>query len=146
MKNPFEVFETEETYEVDGVWQDFGGWRVKLARSGGKNTAYGKMLTDEIKKLGKATFDAVSKEEGDEIIIRVFAKTIIKDHEIKDENGKWKKGVYIKKDGVVTVVPFNSKNMEICLQQLPEYWNKIQSYADDYTVFQREVEKEQVKK
>jgi len=143
--NPFEMFETEESYEINGVWQDFGDFRIKLARSGGKNTAYNKMLADEIKKLGKATFDAVDPEEATDLVRKVFVKTIIKDHEIKGKKG-WEKGVYVKKDGKITVVPFTSDNMELCLKQLPEYWDKIQQYADDYKVFQREVETEIVKK
>ena len=144
--NPFEMFETEEGYEVDGVWQDFGDFRIKLARSGGRNTAYNKMLADEIKKLGKATFEAIEPEEASALVQRVFVKTIIKNHEVKDEDGKWKQGVFIRKDGKICTVPFNHKNMELCLKQLPDYWNKIQEYADDYTVFKREVEKEAVKK
>lgn len=146
MKNAFEIFGTEEVLEVDGVWMDFGSFRALIARSGGKNTLYGKTLTKEVQKLGKATFDAVSESEGDEIITKVFANTVIKDHEVKDENDKWKKGIYIKKDGEVKVVPFTSKNMQICLQQLPEYFKELQRFSDNFTTFQKEVEKKSVKK
>jgi len=145
MKNPFEMFETSNNYEVNGVWQDFGTFKVLLARSGGHNTRYFKTLNKEIKKCGKATFGSLSEEEGKAIIVKTFISSIIKDHQVKVD-GKWKQGIFIKKDEEVVVVPYTPKNMEICLTQLPEYFSKIKEYSDDFATFQDEVEKEQIKK
>lgn len=144
MVTPFEMFETKDEFEIDGVWQDFGDFKVLLARSGGKNTAYLKMLSDEVKKLGKATFEALAEEEMIDIIRLAFCKTVIKDHEVKID-GVWKKGVYVKNEGKVEIVPFQVDNMILCLKQLPEYFKQLQEWANDYKVFQDEVIEDQVK-
>lgn len=145
MKTAFDMFETKEDFEVDGVWQDFGTFKVLLARSGGKNTAYYKTLSEEGKKLGKATFDALDPKEMEEIVRTTFCKTVIKGHKVKSDKGEWQSGVYIKQKGKVTIVPYTIENMKTCLEQLPEYFKKLQEWANDYKVFQEEVTKEQVK-
>jgi len=147
MKNPYEVYETDSSAEIDGVWQELDGWRILLARSGSKNTLWDKELDKEVKKLGKATISAVSPEAANKIVMKVFSKVCVKAHEILNEDtGKWKSGVFIRDDSGVKLVPFNPKNMCTCLKQLPDYYDDLRKWADDFTTFQAEVEKETIKK
>jgi len=145
MTNLFEMYETKEEFEVDGVWQDLGMAKVLLARSGGVNTIYLKTLSDESKKLGKATFDALDEDEMVEIIRTAFCKAVIKDHLVKNDKGAMVKGVLIRKDDKVEIVPYNLENMKTCLKQLPEYFKKLQEWASDYKTFQDEVVEKQIK-
>lgn len=143
--NPFEMFETNDDLEKDGVWQNFGSFKVLLARSGGRNTSWYKEVSKAAKKAGKATFDAIDTDEKVDIIRTIFCKSVIKDHQVKNEDGEWEQGVYIKENGKPVVVPFNTENMKKCLEQLPEYFNKLQEWADNYKTFQEKIEEDQVK-
>ncbi len=145
MKNAFDMFEVNEDLEKDGVWQDFSSFRVLLARSGGKNTEWWKQLSNEAKKAGKATFDSIETDEKVDIVRTVFCKAVIKKHQVKNEEGIFEDGVYIKEDNEVKVVPFNVENMKMMLEQLPEYFKKLQDWSDDYKVFQDEIEEDQIK-
>lgn len=143
--NPFDLFETNEDEEIGGVWQNFGSFKVLLARSGGNNTNYFKELQFEAKKAGVATVDALEPKEFEEIYLNVFVKSVIKDHQVKNEAGNWEQGVYIKEDNQVKIVPYTNKNMKTCLKQLPEYFKKLQKWSDDYKTFQNKIEEEQEK-
>lgn len=143
MSNPFEMFETDTNEEVDGVWNDFGDFRVKLARAGGSNTSWFKEMNKEAKSAGVATIDALDSEQVEDIVRNVFVKAVIKDHQVKDEKKKWEQGVFIKEDSKVQVVPFTVENTVQMLKQLPEYYKKLQKWADDYKTFLVKIEEKQ---
>lgn len=135
MTTLFDMFETSDDLEKDGLWLKFGPSKVLLARSGGGNTAWYKELENQVKKVGKSTFDGLDTEEKVNIIRNVFCKAVIRDHKIKDEDGNWVSGVYVKEGNEVKTVDFNPENMSKCLEQLPEYFKQLQEWADDYKTF-----------
>lgn len=144
--NPFEHFETTEDLEVNGKWAIFGTYKVLIARVGGRNTYYSKVLTDELKKIGKATTDMLTGEELEDLLFTSFVKACIKDHKYKQDSGSWKSGVYIKEKDKVKIVPFNSENMIKSFKQLPDYYEQVEKIAKNFATFKTEVEEDQVKK
>lgn len=133
--NVFELFETNDDFEKNGKWMDFGSFRVLLARSGGNNSTWYKEVQKELKKAGKATWEALGEDEADDIIKSIYANAIIKNHQIKDADGNWVQGVYIKEDDEIKVVDFTPDNMKLCLKQLPEYFKRLREWSDDYKTF-----------
>lgn len=145
MKNLYEMYQTENDYEVDGVWQDIGPARIKLARSGGKNTLYQKTFTKVMKRWGKKSFDAVTEEEGKLILAEIFAKSVIKAWEVKDKKDEWVSGIEVMEKGKLKKVDFSIEVVTQCLIDLPDLFKDLQSWADDIKTFQKEVEEDQAK-
>ncbi|MCP4341367.1 MAG: hypothetical protein GY799_21430 [Desulfobulbaceae bacterium] len=146
MKNPFELFETNEDLEQKGVWQDFGGFRVLLAHSGGANTEYLKVLGAETKKLGYATLDVAEADDLKTIYMTTFCKAIIKGHQVKeDEDSDWTDGVYIRDDEGVKLADYTNDSMAKMLEQLPQYYLKLQEWASNYRMYQDNLDEKRVK-
>ena len=143
--NPFNMFETNVNEELDGVWNDFGDFKVLLARAGGKNTIWFKEMNKEVKEAGVATVDALDDGQLETLIRKVFVKSVIKDHQIKDEKGKFKQGVCVRKKEKVEIVPFTVENTILMFEQLPEYYKKLSKWAEDYRTFRMKIEEEQEK-
>lgn len=74
----FKSFATNEKLELDGAWVGLGGGaKILVARSGNKK--YGRMLSSLVEK-NQAVLDAKTDESdtvSDEIMIDVFANTIL---------------------------------------------------------------------
>lgn len=144
MKDLYDIFETVKEDEVDGVWQDFGTARIKIARAGGKNTTYIKTFTKTMKRYNKVNYEALKEEEADRVLAEVFAKSVIKAWEIKNEDDQWESGLILKKNNEKVKVPFSVENVITCLLDLPDLFRRLREYADDIKTFQTQVEEEQL--
>ena len=144
IKSLYEIYGTESNYEVDGVWQDLGPCRIKLARAGNKNTLYAKTFKSVLKRWDKKNYEAVTEEESKLIMAEIYSKAVIKAWEIKDDKGKWESGLFLMKDGVEKKVSATPANIAKCLIDLPDLFTQIQRWADDIKTFQKEAEEEQV--
>ena len=145
-KNLYDLYKTETELETGGVWQDFGDTRIKLARSGNKNTKYLKTFKQVMKKHNKANIEALSEKEQDELMAEIFVKGVITAWESKDDKDKWVPGIVMPDDkGELSLTPFNLKNAQKCLLDLPDLFGELRNYADDRKTFQKEVEEGQLK-
>lgn len=85
----FDAFGTKEDEEINGVWRDFYGAggthvRVKIARMGGNNTAFKRIMEKLSKPYRKGTVDGtpnIPPEKDAEMFREAVAKTIVKDWE-----------------------------------------------------------------
>lgn len=145
VKDLYDLYATEKEYETAGVWQDYGSARIKLARSGGKNTKYLKTIRTILKKYGKANWEAIKEEETDMILAEVFAVSVVKAWEIKNEKDEWESGIILMEKGKKKKVPFNIQNVKKCLLDLPDLFSDLRKYADDIKTFQKESEEEDLK-
>lgn len=89
--NLYELFGTDKSAEVDGIWIDYGAaGRFQLARSGGANTAYKKAIT----LMYKANKHAIETETmpddvAEQKTLEIFCKHVLKGWEgVKDRDGK----------------------------------------------------------
>ena len=150
MTNPYEVFETEEDLEKDGVWLDYGSWRVKAARAGGRNTLWAKEITKMSRKHNLSTTKNLGKEQSDKIMAGVYAKAVIKDWEVKvkDEEGNenWQRGIHLKdENGNVQIEEPTRKNITRALIDLPDLFEDIRQQTTEMSTYQNERIEEQVK-
>jgi len=151
MTNPYASFMTETDKEVDGVWNEYDGFRVKVARAGNRNQGYLKELgkiTKRYKNLNKMNDSAQQK-----ILAEVYAKHIVKNWGIEVERDA-ETGACIYEDGKihvfdeegnVSVSDFNKDAVVNILVALPDLFRSIRDFADELTNFQKEVEDEIVK-
>ena len=144
MKNLYEIFGTEEDFEVNGVWNEFGDTRIKIARNGNRNTEYWKTFEKVTKRLNKIGAESLPKEEQDRLMAEVYAKSIIKGWEVRNEKGEWEVGMMIMEKGKLKKVPYSIENVVKCLLDLPDLFTMIQKYANDIKTFQKEAEEKQL--
>lgn len=144
--NLYTRYKTDTLLETTGVWQDFGDTRIKLARSGNKNTKYLKTFKEVMKKHNKANIDALSEKEQDELMAEIFIEGVITAWEVKDEKSNWVSGIEMPNDkGEMTVLPFNLKNAKKFLLDVPDLFTELRTTADNRKTFQKEVEETQLK-
>lgn len=136
----YNTFGTDKNLEVNGVWQDFGTERIKIARTGNKNTAYTKEMRRVSRKLDKIDISSLPEEQTDRIMAEVFVKTIVRDWQVKNKKGEWEQGLTILEKGKEKVVPFNVDNALQCLLDLPDLFNALRAFASELKTFQTEEE------
>jgi hypothetical protein len=144
MKSMYEMYGTVDNYEINGIWQDLGSFRVKIARAGNKNSLYLKTFKNVMKRWGKKNYENVDDEESKLIMAEIFSKAVVKGWQIKNENGGWEDGLTLMVDGVETKVEYNSENVAKVLVDLPDLFSALQEWAGERKTFQKEIEEEQL--
>lgn len=144
----FDQFETSEQLEKNGIKIDYGSFRVTIARAGGANKRYEKILDVETKPYRRAimaeTFDNARSEQ---ILMKVFAKAVVLNWEVNENYGtgedpKWKKGIESPDGSVIT---YSEKNVIATFKLLPDLFRAIREDAEKASLFQAEARKEEAK-
>lgn len=142
MANPYEMFETSEELEQQGIVLDYGDFRIRIAHAGGSNKKYGKTLTRRLRPFEKQISAGTADDEVLSKIIReVFCETVVLGFEVKAEKG------YV--DGVPTkdgkVNPYNSGEVNRLFIELPKLYQDVKKQAEDFALFRVVEEEETVK-
>ena len=146
MKNFYERFKTEGDFEVNGVWIDFDDVRIRIARAGNKNTEFNKVLRKVLKRYENVKLEDLSKKDSDAVMAEVYARTIIKSWEVKDESGNWISGIWMPNDdGGFIIEEFNTENVKQCLVDLPDLFSRLRDDSQEMSNFQREEEEKEAK-
>jgi len=131
--NIFEMFETDENLEKDGIWIEMGKTndeppkpvRFKIARSGGANDAFLKALDKAFlpyrRQLQTDTYDPKVIEE---ITRKVFAKTVLLDWEnVKDKEGNF--------------IAYSKDNALDLLKRLPKLYEVLRADSENFNLFKQ---------
>ena len=120
------LFGTNEDAEKEGVWIDYGEIRIKVARAGGRNIKYQKVLEAQSKPHKRALqTDSMPEDQARAMLYRVYAKTVVVDWEgVKDDAGK--------------KLPFNEKNVLAMFEQYPDFFVEVKNMADGVALFREE--------
>ncbi len=120
----YDQLHTDPALETKGVEVDYGSLRVTLARAGGANKKYEKLLDARSKPHRRAMkTETMDNEVAIGIMCEVYADSIILHWEAKNAKGEWEVGVEAKpkKQGdPVKVLPFNRENVLQAMVDLPE--------------------------
>ena len=137
----YDTFETDPNMEQEGVFLDYGDFRIRIAHAGQGNSKYVKYAEKKLKPVRRAMeAGALGNERSMSIMIDIYSKTIILDWQIRGENDTWKTGIEAK-DG--STLPFTEENVEATLRALPNLFLDIQSQASSIANFRAaELEKE----
>lgn len=127
---------TSKELERKGVWVDYGGFRVRIAKAGGANRKYLQKVEMETKPIRRAmSAGTLSEDRARPIMVKVFVDTIIMgwqvfDAEANEGEGDWVDGIE-QRDG--SIEPFNAENVKAALDALPAVFNLIKqdAMADD---------------
>ncbi|MNV75702.1 hypothetical protein D3C71_1690130 [compost metagenome] len=78
MAGPFDIFETDQALEKQGINLDYGDFEVTVARAGGSNTAYEKAMLDVHKKHKyKLENGLFAGDEANRVLAEVYAATVV---------------------------------------------------------------------
>lgn len=136
----YQQFQTDKNRERDGIVVDYGTFRVTVARAGGANKAFAKALDVATRPYQRViAAEVMDNDKGREILIEVYAETIIKNWEIKGEDGKWSKGI----DGPDgKKIPYKTENVIKVLKDLPDLFLDIKSQAESLTLYRESLREE----
>lgn len=145
----YEHHKTDAELERKGVWVDYGGFRVRIAKAGGANRAYLQKVELETKPIRRSmAAGTLSEDRARPIMINVFVDTIIMGWQVFEsfndnpdaekkatkaqiaEGGIWKDGIE-QPDG--SLGEFTNANVTAALNALPAVFNLIKqdAMADD---------------
>jgi hypothetical protein len=134
----YDQYEANPDLEANGIWLDYGTFRVRTRFTGGANKAYTKVLEATMKPFRRVIDQgALPEERSKSLLMGVYAKTIVADWETAEETMedgtiKWKKGIETK-DG--TLIPVNPQNVLMTFQNLPNLFLDIVNAATSATNF-----------
>ena len=82
--NPYAAFETSKSLETDGIFVDYGTFRVRVARAGGSNRRYQTLLEQKARPHRRAAaLGTLDQDIADRIVAEAFAEGVIRDWESK---------------------------------------------------------------
>lgn len=137
MPGLYDTFETDISLEKEGIWLDYGDFRVKVGHTGGGNKKYVSFAEKKLKPLRRAIDSgAIDNARARAVMMDIFTKTIIFDWETKiDGEEEWQTGI---EDREGSIIEFNSENVLKTLKSLPKLFEDIQEGANSIANFKME--------
>lgn len=146
----YDNFQTDPQRESEGVWLDYGDFRVLVAHSGQGNKAYVRYAEVALKPVRRAMeAGSLSSERAAPIMRDIFVKTIIKGWQVANhgagldapEHERWKDGIEAPDGGILE---FNDENVQATLTKLPHLFLDIQEQAGRLSNFRMEELKDEL--
>ena len=116
MSGLYGQFKTDEQLEKNGVEVDYGDFKITLARAGGANKKFAKLLEAKTKPFKRAIqTETIDPERALDILREVYSEAVILKWETKVD-GKWKAGIE-SPDG--ELLPSKPENIYNTIKALP---------------------------
>lgn len=131
--NLFKQFGTDAEMEKSGIWLQYGKTedgrpiRIKIARAGGSNQKYLKVLDIKTKPIRRQIQnDMIDLSTSDAIMMEVFAETVVLGWEnVEDKDG--------------APIPFTKENVVALFKELPDLFADVRDQATKSALFRTEV-------
>ena len=119
-RSPYAMFKTDKNLEENGIWLDYGDFRILVARAGGNNQKYKIRLAAKMKPYIRAIHNGTMSEEKAENILReVYTETVILAWETKNIHGDFVSGIL---DEENNIIPDTKENILKTLEDLDELY------------------------
>ena len=133
MGSMYEAFRSDADAEKNGIILDYGTFRVTIARAGGANKKYQRTLEALSRPYRRAIqMEQMSDEQARELLKVVYARTIVRNWEVKVDKEKWEVGIE-SPDG--ETIPFNEENILLTFSNLPDLFADIMDQAGKAALF-----------
>lgn len=130
----YDTFETDGNLEANGVWLDYGDFRMLIASAGQGNKNYVRYAEKKLKPVRRAMeAGAMSNERSMALMADIYAKTIVLDWQVRVD-GEWKQGI---EDREGNIIAFNQENVETAFHSLPRLFMDVQEQAQSLSNFRR---------
>ncbi len=119
------LFGTDPQLEQEGVWCQYGTMRFLLARAGGANRRYGKVMMARMKPVRRALeIGNLSEERSRALLADVLAETVVLN---------WEKVKYKKQ-----VLEYSKENCRNLLTEFPDLLNELHSLAQRLELYRKD--------
>lgn len=138
-------FGTDPKLEKKGVWVDYGVFRVLLARAGGSNTKFQRLLEAKTKPYRFAIEKGLlPNEKAEDLYLEAFCEGVVLDWQIPDTSSKdgWKSGIEAQDGGTLDVT---LENKVATLKALPELFKALSNDANSATIYRQQLLEEDAK-
>jgi hypothetical protein len=141
MAGMYNTFKTDPVREQEGVWLDYGEFRIRVAHAGQGNKRYVAYAEKALRPVRQAmNAGALSNERSMNIMADIYAKTIVLDWQVLQPDKSWKTGIEAEDGSILTC---NPENVELTLKNLPNLFSDIQAQASSIANFRAaEIEEE----
>lgn len=129
----YAMFETDAKTESSGIVINYGDFKVRVARAGGENKRYVKILRELTKPYQKAIdTDTIDPEVAKEISIKAFVRGVLLGWEgVTDRDGN--------------ALAYNEANAIKVFTDLPEFFKEIAQQALNFTLFRAASQEDEAK-
>lgn len=144
--DPYAGSRTDPALEREGVWIDFGVFKIRIARAGGANKEYKKALTLKVQPYRRMiAAGTLSEEKAQTLKSEVFIETIVKGWMVQQEDDTWVAGVHDPK--TCEVLKATPANMQKALtdSSLHDVYAVLVAESEQADIFKQTLQEEQVK-
>jgi len=146
-------FKTDSSLESKGIVIDYGDARIRIARAGGANKKFARILDIKTKPFRRAiAAGSFDNDRSNTILMEVYADTVVLDWETNvgnDADPKWQKGIDPEDAGVESekgkLLPVNKDNVMKVFRNLPDLFFDIQQQAQAGALFRAELDESAAK-
>ena len=125
VSNTYEMFETDESLELDGIWYTYTFGAFRIAYVGGSNVAFSYEYSERMKPYLEADARGLMDETVRRAIqVDCYVKHIIRDwRHVTDREGK--------------ELPFNEKNVRELMMDLPQLFQVVRTAATNFANYRK---------
>lgn len=132
------MFGTDAKTEREGVWLDFGEFRVRAARAGGANKKYQRTLEELSRPHRRAMqLDLMDNDLAMDILRQVYARSVITGWQTKVD-GELVDGI----EGKDGLVPVSEENILAIFRELPDLFDSVQVDASKIALYRTKLREE----
>ncbi len=130
-------FQTDAILETEGVEINYGPFRITIARAGGSNKRFARIMDSKTKPHRRAIqTETMDPDRAGTIHMEAYAEAIILRWEAK-VNGEFKIGIENPDGGAL--LPVTVPNIVSTLVNLPDLWMDLQTQATRIALFRKTV-------
>ena len=139
----YEQFATNSDFERQGVEVDYGEFRVRLARAGGANKRFARVLEHKSRPFRRAIqADTMDRDKADAILRETYAEAVVLNWEVRIEDTqtgdeRWVQGIENPEGG--DPLPFNRDNVLRTLEALPDLFQELQEQASRISLYREQL-------
>lgn len=143
MNKLFKAFQTDKNFEKQGITIEYPGARIKVARAGGANANFAKVLERLTRPYKRAIAnDTIDPETSTQIMRECYAQAVVMRWESQKEDGEWVDGV-MNVDG--DIIPATIDNIVQIFKDLPDLFIDLQQQAGKAALFLKDIDLEDAK-
>lgn len=143
----FKSFQTDPDHESAGVWIEYETFRVRVARSGGKNTKYNKLLNKRMKPYRRAlATDSMSDKVALDILREVFAEANVTEWQSM-VGDQWMDGLETPETPedpadrtADDLLPVTFDNVLHTLVTLPDLFSDLRSQSERVALYRKDIQ------
>jgi len=145
MGSMYKSFRTDQNAEKSGIIIDYGDFRVTIARAGGANKKYQRVLENVTRPFRRAIqTEQMDNERAEDLLKIVYARSIVRNWELKQEDAEsgevtWVEGI---EGSEGDVLPVNEENIILTFDNLPDLFADIKEQAAKQALFRSSLREE----